>query len=71
VRAIEYQTATSSILAGNSLGEALRFATGNTKTAAKGRRAPAKSPGRAAAAKAKRRVTEIADDEEDDVIEVD
>jgi uncharacterized protein YjbJ (UPF0337 family) len=73
VRAIEYQAATSSILGGNALGEALGFVTGNTKTAAKGRRAPAKTPGRAAAAKARSRVTETADDEEeeDEVIEVD
>jgi hypothetical protein len=72
VRAIEYQAATSSILGGNAfLGEALGAATGTSKTAAKGRRVPAKTPGRAAAAKARSKVTEIVDDEDEDVIEVD
>jgi hypothetical protein len=71
VRAIEYQAGTGGISGGNALGEVLGFATRNNKNEARGRGGVAKKPGRAAAAKARSKVTEIVDDEDDDVIEVD
>jgi hypothetical protein len=52
------------------LDELLDLTMANSNPVAKGR-APAKKPRRAAAAKAKGRVTEIVEEEDDDVVEVD
>jgi hypothetical protein len=69
IRAIEYQTA-SGIVSERELEEALGFATASGTTT-KGRGAPKKKTGRAAAGKAKGKITEIIDDEEDMVVELD
>jgi hypothetical protein len=63
VRAIEYSE--------QAIGEHLVVGLGEYGTAARGRGAVAKKPGRAAAAKSRKKVTEIGEDEDDDVIEVD
>jgi hypothetical protein len=60
IRAIEYS---EQVIGEHLLGE--------YGTAARGRGAVAKKSGRAAAAKSRKRVTEIVEDEDDDVIEVD
>lgn len=54
----------------SGLDKLLDLTMANGNLGAKGR-APAKKPRRAAAAKAKGKVTEIVEDEDDDVIEVD
>lgn len=72
VRAIEYQ-GNSGIMQNDELEEVLGFHTANGKTVAKGRSAAKKRTGggRVAAAKARGKVTEILDDEEDMVVELD
>lgn len=70
VRAIEYQNAPCSIFGVNTIDGASGSSTGTTK-AGGSRRGIAKKPARAAASKARGKVTEVFEDEEDEVIEVD
>jgi hypothetical protein len=70
-RAIEYQADTGGLLETNVLEETLGFITATGRTATKGRGVAAKKPGRAAATRARGKVTEMIEDEDDDVIEVD
>ncbi|KAF2830851.1 hypothetical protein CC86DRAFT_379074 [Ophiobolus disseminans] len=72
VRAIEYQQNPDQ-LQHDEMAEALGFPTAMGKTAAKGRLAAKKKTGggRVAAGKARGRVTEILEDEEDEVVELD
>jgi hypothetical protein len=67
-RAIEYQDPLSNLW--TLMGGTSDSTTANGSVGAKGRGAAAKKPSRAAAAKARGRVTEMSQDE-DDVIEVD
>jgi hypothetical protein len=69
-RAIEYQSPTFNSTLANLVGGSSDSTTTNGRVAAKGRGAAAKKPSRAAAAKARGKVTEMSQDE-DDVIEVD
>jgi hypothetical protein len=69
-RAIEYQNPMLNLFTASVLGEASDSTTANGRVAAKSRGAAAKKPSRAAAAKARGKVTEMSQDE-DDVIEVD
>jgi hypothetical protein len=70
-RAIEYQTVGVGLLDHLTLDEtAVDLTTTNGRSTAKGRGVAMKKPGRAAAARARGKVTEMAEDE-DDVIEVD
>lgn len=70
VRAIEYQNTSGSILGNNAIEGASDSSMGATK-AGGNRRGAAKKPARAAASRARGKVTEVFQDEEDDVIEVD
>jgi hypothetical protein len=74
VRTIEYQ-ASSSTAPGEELDETFGFAAANGRTSAKSRIAPKKKTtgGRAAAGKARGKVTEILEDEDEDdfVVELD
>jgi hypothetical protein len=70
VRAIEYQNTPGGIF-GNNVIEGASDSSMGTAKAGGSRRGAAKKPTRAAASKARGKVTEVFEDEEEDVIEVD
>jgi hypothetical protein len=67
VRAIEYEAS----VADDGLFATLGSGSTSNKTATKGRGAAAKKPGRAAATRARGKVTEIMEEEDDTVVEID
>lgn len=70
VRVIEYQNAPGSIFGPNAIEGSSESSMGTAK-AGGSRRGAARQPARAAASKARGKVTEVFEDEEDEVIEVD
>ena len=70
VRAIEHQQAPGSIQNGE-LGDAFGFGSAYVNAATKGRGAPRKKTLRVAAGRAKGKVTEILEEEDDTVVELD
>jgi hypothetical protein len=67
VRAIEYEAS----LADGGLFAMLGSGSASDKTATKGRGAATKKPGRAAATRARGKVTEVTEEQDDAVVEID